>query len=221
MKFVKSLSFLALLLGCSLYSYWLTNKDFQWIVPYMDDRFPAAIRESQNLEDVVEKPMRVFKREVVASSILIRTHEGLKTFSMGQFPVKTQSAQGENLICLEYPYMLLTFSGEGAAINGRKPQVMVSAPCKVDSKNKDYMTNVPLPFGELERRPAENQEYKMDDTDSPVDVRVQNVVGGSWPKSWQLEAVEFHRDPNYQLTDKVIITSEELRQQLGEPIYVK
>jgi len=221
MKLFKSLSFLALLLGCALYSYWLTNKDYQWIVPYLDERQPAAVRDNQDLGDVVEKPMRVFKRDMVASSIVIRTHEGQQSFSMGQFAVKSPQTGNENLVCLEYPYLQLVFSGEGATLGGRKTEVVVTAPCKMDANSKDYLANVPLPFGDLERRPAEDQEFQLSDPDATSNVKVQNVISGNWPSKWQLERVEFHKDASYQLNDKIILTSEELRQQLGEPFFVK
>jgi hypothetical protein len=221
MKLFRSLTFLVLLLVCALYSYWLTNKDVQWIVPYQDERQPAAVHHDAGVSDVVGKPMRVFKREIVASSILIRAKDDRFSFSMGQFPVKTKTAQGENLICLEYPYMLLTFTGEGATIGGRKTQLTVMAPCKVNAKNQDFITSIPLPFGEMERHPAENAEFEISDSDNTSQIKIENVIGGNWPKQWQLESVEFHRDPAYKMTDKVIITTDELRQQLGEPIFVK
>ena len=218
MNYLKSLSFLGLLLAFSMYSYWLTNRDYKWIVPFFNERAPAAVRESKDFEQFVERPMRVFKRELVASSVMIQTHEGQHSLSMGQFPVTT--AKKENLICLEYPYMRVTFSAEVAALGGRKTQVIVAAPCKVNQKNPEMISNIPLPFGDLSRRPAQNQEFRLLDPVTPVDVRIENVFG-DWPTLWHLENIEFFRDANHESAERITISSDDLRAQLGEPVSVK
>lgn len=218
MKYFKSLSFLVMLLGCAMYSYWLSNRNYEWVVPYMDQRAPAAVRESGKFEEVLDKPMRVFKRELVAASIDVRASDGQHGFSMGQFAVK--SSGEDNLVCLEYPYMKLTFSGEGAALGGKKMQIVVSAPCNVDAKNKERISTIPLPFSELSRRPAQNQEFRLMDATSPADVRIENVFG-DWPRLWQLENVEFFKDPELESEDRITISAEELRTQQGQPLYVK
>lgn len=213
----KSFTFLILLLGCSMYSYWLTNKDHQWVVPYINERSPAAVKDSKDYEKILERPLRVFKREAVAASVMIRTHEGQQSFRMGQFPVSTSKEQA-NLICLEYPFMKLTFVGEGASLGGRKTELTVSSPCKMDPQGQESLNEVPLPFQELLRRPAQNQEFKFSDD---IDIKVDNMMG-DWPRVWQLKSVEFFRDPSSQEPiDKIVISQKELLEKLGEPVLIK
>jgi hypothetical protein len=213
----KSFVFLVLLLSCSFYSYWLSSKDYEWVVPHVNDRTPASIRGSVDFQNILEKPMRVYKRETVVSSISIGNSEGQSFFSMGQFPVN--SNEGTNLVCLEYPYLKLKFVGEGASVNGEKAVAWLSAPCKIDGKNQDFLSNVPLPFGDLERLPAQNQEMAYSMLDIPVRVQFDQIYG-SWPILWHLDAVEFYKVDS-DSGDKIVLDNYEFLQKLGEPIFVK
>lgn len=217
MAHFKSFAFLVLLLSCSLYSYYLSNKDFQWIVPYMNDRSPAAVRDSIDFKNIIEKPMRVFKRENVASSIAIQKKDDKKFFAMGQFPVA--GINGENLICLEYPIIKLKFSGEGMAVNGKKTQAWLTAPCKVSEKNQDYISEIPLPFGEMSRWSVQNQEVDYSQPNMPVKIKFDQVYT-EWPVIWQLDSVEFYRDTS-EAGDKVIFSHYDFLKKLGEVVLVK
>jgi hypothetical protein len=215
MAHLKSAIFLMLLLSCSLYSYWLSNKDYEWIVPYMNDRAPAAVRDSIDFQKILEKPMRVYKRETVASSISVVQKDGKKYLSMGQFPIS--GSHGNNLICLEYPYLKLKFVGEGSSVNGKKTVAWLSAPCKINEKNRDFMSDVPLPFGDLQRWPAQDQDVDFSQAGVPVQIKFDQVYG-VWPAIWQLESIEFYKDG---AGDKVILDNYEFLQKLGEPVLVK
>jgi hypothetical protein len=216
MHHFKSFAFLMLLISCSLYSYWLSNRDYEWIVPYMNDRAPAAVRESKDFQQIVEKPMRVFKREAVVSSILIDSHKGEQKISFGQFPVV--ASKGPNLICLEYPYLHLVLVGEGAAVAGKKTQVTVSAPCQVNPKNRDRVSDIPLPFEEIYRRPAQDQNFIWRGPAVDVNVLIENVYG-EWPRLWELESIEFYKDSE-GAGDKVVLSKSEFLKLNGEPFLI-
>jgi hypothetical protein len=213
----KSFVFLMLLLSCSFYSYWLSSKDYEWVVPHLNDRTPASIRGSTDLQNIFEKPMRVYKRDTVVSSISIGKTEGRAFFSMGQFPVS--STEGTNLVCLEYPYLKLKFVGEGASVNGKKAVAWIKAPCKINEKNKDFLSNIPLPFGDLQRLPAQNQEMNYSMLDLPLRVQFEQIFG-VWPNLWQLDAIEFSKDES-ETSDRIVLDNYEFLQKLGEPVFVK
>ncbi len=217
MKHFKSLAFLVLLIGCSFYSYWMSNRDFEWIVPYMNDRAPAAIRESKDFQQILDKPMRVFKRETIISSISLESHEGKHKISLGQFPVP--GSRGLNLVCLEYPYIRLRLVAEGAAVGGRQTQVFVRAPCNMHPRNRDRVSDIPLPFAEIFRRPAQDQQFSWKDLNLEVDVQIENVFG-DWPHLWELESIEFYKDPQNE-EDVLKLTKQEFLQVNKEPLFIR
>ena len=217
MNHFKSLSFLALLIVCSLYSYWLSNRDYEWIVPYMTDRAPAAVRESKEFQEVVEKPMRVFKREAVASSIIVDNKAGDEKLSFGQFPVT--AAKGPNLICLEYPYMKLVWVAEGRAVSGKKTRLLINAPCKIHSRNRDRVSDIPLPFEEIYRRPAQDQKFLWQKSDMDLEIDAENVYG-DWPRLWELESIEFYKDASGE-GEAVSLAKEEIVKSTGGPILIR
>ncbi|MBY0316598.1 MAG: hypothetical protein K2Q26_13830 [Bdellovibrionales bacterium] len=211
---LKSAGFLILLMAFSLYSYWISNKDYQWIVPYMNDRTPAAVRDSGELSTIVEKPLRVFKRESVSHSIRIREKKEKKlTFSMGQFPVN--ASKGVNLLCLEYPKLRLRFIAEGMSVGGKKPTTTITSPCRVNNENKDYISDIPLPFHESDRLPAQDGEYGEDA--HKVHLDFEEIVG-DWPREWILESIEFYKED--MPSDAIVISREEITSKLGSPIVI-
>jgi hypothetical protein len=214
---LKSFVFLGLLISFSLYSYWLSNREYVWIVPYMADRAPAAVRESKEFQDVVEKPMRVFKREAVAASLAIDSYKGQQKLSFGQFPVTASS--GPNLICLEYPYLRLVWVAEGRAVSGKKTRLLVSAPCRIHPRNHDRVSDIPLPFEELYRRPAQDQTFQWNKLDLDLEVDAENVYG-DWPRLWELESIEFYKDPSGE-GEVLTLAKEEFVKSTGAPILVR
>lgn len=217
MNHLKSIVFLALLITCSLYSYWLSNRDYEWIVPYMNDRAPAAVRESKEFQEVIEKPLRVFKREAVASSIIIDSHKGKQKLSFGQFPVVAN--KGPNLICLEYPYLRLIWVAEGRSVSGNKPRLLVNAPCKIHPRNRDRVSDIPLPFDEVFRRPAEAQKFQWQNTGMDLEVESENIYG-DWPRLWELESIEFYKESSGE-GETVSLTKAEFIESTGEPILIR
>lgn len=206
-----------LLISCSLYSYWLSNRDYVWIVPYMADRAPAAVRESKEFQEVVEKPLRIFKREAVASSILIDSHKGKQKLSFGQFPVVAN--KGPNLICMEYPYLRLVWVAEGRAVSGKKTRLLVNAPCKIHPRNRDRVSDVPLPFDEVYRRPAQDQKFQWSDLGLNIEIDAENVYG-DWPRLWELESIEFYKEPTGE-GETVSLSKAEIIKATGEPLLVQ
>lgn len=217
MTHLKSFSFLILLLSFSLYSYWYSNKDYVWIVPYMNDRTPAAVKESSLWKDLVEKPMRVFKRDSAAYSIRIRENKTKKlVLTMGQFPVN--GSKGINLLCLEYPMIRLKFIADGMSVNGQKPTTTVLSGCRLSSQSSDYISDIPLPFHETDRFPADTRTADYGDDGSQVQLQFENIVG-DWPREWVLDSIEFYKD-EAPLNESVRITQSEILQKLGSPIVV-
>lgn len=217
MTHLKSFSFLVLLLAFSFYSYWFSNKDYEWIVPQMNDRTPAAVRESLEWKEILEKPMRVFKRESALSSIrIIERKEKQLVFSMGQFSV--MAPKGLNLLCIEYPKMRLKFIAEGVAVNGKSPTAIISAPCRVNSESKDYISDIPLPFHDTERFPAQIKEIEYGDDGHKVHIRTEAIVG-DWPREWVLDSVQFYKDDEKN-SQGLLITQNEINAKLGGPLVV-
>jgi hypothetical protein len=217
MQHLKSFVFLALLIACSMYSYWLSNRDYVWIVPYMADRAPAAVRESKEFQEIVEKPMRVFKREAVASSLAIDKYKGQQKLSFGQFPVA--ASNGPNLICLEYPYVRLVWVAEGRAVAGKQTRLVVQAPCRIHPQNRDRVSDIPLPFDEIYRRPAQDQTFQWQKMGLDLDVEVENVFG-DWPRLWELQSIEFYKDASGE-GEVLSLAKEEFLKSTGAPILIR
>lgn len=217
MKHIRSFIFLGLLVSCSLYSYWLSNRDYEWIVPYMTDRAPAAVRESKEFQEILDKPLRVFKRDVVASSIEVDQHGEKSKLSFGQFSVA--ASHGPNLVCLEYPYVRLSWVAEGRSVSGKKTRVWVKAPCKIHQKNSERVSDIPLPFEELYRRPAQDQSWPWQESGMDLQVDVENVFG-EWPRLWELESIEFFKESD-KLEDMITLSKQEIMEASGEPLLVR
>lgn len=214
---MRSVVFLSLLLGCSLYSYWLSNKDYEWVIPQASHRSPAAVRDSDSVKQILEKPLRVYKQDMVLGSIDILDKNGKKYFNMGQFAVQGQTQA--NIVCLEYPFLRLKFLGEGQTVNGRKPSAVVDTLCAVHEKNHEEIKEVPLPFGDLQKIPAQDQKLDYSQADLPVNVQFGDMYG-HWPEFWQLESIEFLKDSS-QESEKIRFTNSEFLQKRRAPILIK
>lgn len=214
----RSFAFLMGLIGCSFYSYWLNNRDFDWVVPYLDERAPAAVRESSEYKVLVGKPLRIFKREAVAESIDVQSHEGKHHITFGQFA--TSGNKGPNLMCLEYPFIKLSFQGEGMAVAGKQPQMFIVVPCKTDAKNTDMIHKIEIPFSEIYRKPAQDMQFTFPQSKSNSEVYLRNVFG-SWPKQWQVESIQFLRDTNDINAEAAEeISNTEIIKNRGEPLLI-
>lgn len=219
MNHFRSFTFLILLIGCSFYSYWLSNKDYEWVVPYMEERTPAAVRESSDYKSLLEKPMRVFKRESVANSIEVKSKNGKHHVSFGQFA--TQGGKGPNLMCIEYPFVKLKLQGEGIAVGGKKPELFIVAPCKSHSKNTEMINDIEVPFEELYRQPAQDMQFSHKQQNFSSEIYLKNVFG-NWPKQWQVESIQFLRDTNDIHSDtQEKISNEEILKERGEPLFIQ
>ncbi len=199
-----------------MYSYWWSTAVYQWIVPTMPARVPAAIRDSNDFADVLDRPMRVFRREMVAASVELRIHQEQKFLRMGHFAVGP--AAQPNLVCLEYPYVQLKFLGEGASVSGKKTELTVAAPCRVNPDDREYLSDVPLPLSEIYRRPAQNQHFRVESSPMGVDMKIENAAG-LWPTSWHLDRILFTREPFGE--GDVVIPRQELMDRLGEPVILR
>lgn len=215
----RSFAFLGLLLACALYSYWQTTKDFVWIVPYMEDRLPAAIRDSQNYKELIDKPLRVFKREAIASSISLKP-EGHRFFvSFGHFPV--QGSKGPNFLCFEYPFVKLKLRGEGMAVAGKQTQLLVVAPCRHQSERSDFISDIEIPFDDMFRRPAQDVQWVHEQGKFSSEIHLINVLS-AWPEQWQLESIQFLRDKNDIHTDaETSISGDEIFKNRGGPLLIQ
>lgn len=214
----RSFTFLVLLIGCSLYSYWLSNKDFDWVVPYVDERAPAAVRESSEFKAMIGKPMRIFKREAIAESIEVKSKAGKYHVTFGQYA--TVGEKGPNWMCIEYPFIKLKLQGEGVAVGGKKAELFVVVPCKPHEKNTDMVTDIEVPFEELYRKPAQDVQFTFPQEKFSSEIYLRNVFG-NWPKEWQLESIQFLRDTNDVWTDsQEQISNKEILKERGEPILI-
>lgn len=214
----RSFAFLILLIGCSFYSYWLSNKDFDWVVPYVDERAPAAVRDSSELKAIVGKPMRIFKRDAVAGSIEVKSKSGKYHVTFGQFA--TNGEKGPNWMCIEYPFIKLKLQGEGVAVGGKKADLFVVVPCKVHDKNPDMVSDIEVPFEELYRKPAQDVHFSHNQGNVSSEIYLRNVFG-NWPKQWQLESIQFLRDTNdVWLDSPEQISNQEILKQRGEPVLI-
>lgn len=194
MNHFRSFAFLGILVGCSLYSYWLSNRNFDWVVPYVDERAPAAIRDSQDFKAIVGKPLRVFKREAVADSIDIKSKDGKYQITFGQFATNG-GTKGPNLMCIEYPFIKLKLQAEGSSVGGKKTEMFVVVPCRTHSQNTDLVESIELPFDEIYRKPAQDTQFSHPQGNRSSEIYLKNVFG-SWPKQWQLDSIQFLRDTN-------------------------
>lgn len=218
MNHFRSFAFLILLIGCSLYSYWLSNKDFEWVVPYIEERTPAAVRESPDYKALIDKPLRVFKRDAIASSIDVKSKDGKFQVSFGQFA--TAGNKGPNLMCIEYPFIKLKLLGEGVSVGGQKAELFVIVPCKTKLKNTDMVQDIEIPFDELYRKPAQDVQFTYQQQNFSSEVYLKNVFG-NFPKQWQLESIHFLRDTNdIQSDSNEKISNDEILKERGEPILI-
>ncbi|MCC6137209.1 MAG: hypothetical protein IT287_01135 [Bdellovibrionaceae bacterium] len=218
MNHFRSFAFLVLLIGCSFYSYWLSNKDFEWVVPYMEERTPAAVRESPDYKSLIDKPLRVFKRDAIAGSIDVRSKDKKYHVSFGQFA--TKGNKGPNLMCIEYPFIKLKLQGEGVAVGGKKAELFVIVPCKTHAKNTDMVNDIEIPFEELYRKPAQDVQFTYQQQNYSSEIYLKNVFG-NWPKQWQVESIHFLRDTNDIQSDaNEKISNEEILKERGEPILI-
>ncbi len=187
-------------------------------MPYLDERAPAAVRESADYKALIGKPLRIFKRDAVAESIDVQSHQGKHHISFGQFA--TDGTKGPNLMCIEYPFIKVALQGEGMAVAGKQPQMFIVVPCKTDARNSDMVSQIELPFAELYRKPAQEGQYSIPQNNSSAEIYLRNVFG-TWPKQWQVESIQFLRDTNdidAQAPEE--ISNSEILKNRGEPILI-
>jgi len=216
---MRSFAFLTLLLCCALYSYWQTTKDYVWIVPYMEERLPAAVRESQDYKQLVDRPLRAFKRDVVADSISLKPDGKHFLVTFGHFSVA--GSKGPNFLCFEYPFIKLQLRGVGMAIAGKQTRLEVVAPCRHQTETPELITDIEVPFADIYRRPAQDASWTHQQDQFESQISTKDVVG-EWPQQWQLESIQFLKDTNDHFVDTdLTITSDEIFKKRGGPLLIQ
>jgi hypothetical protein len=184
----------------------------------MNDRTPAAVRDSQDFKELIDKPLRVFKRDAVAASITLKEKYGKYHITFGQYA--TNGSKGPNLMCLEYPFIKLKLQGEGVAVGGKKAELYVVVPCRTQNKNSDMVSDIEIPFDELYRKPAQDVQFTYPQQNFSSDIYLKNVFG-NWPKQWQLESIHFLHDSSEVFGDSLEkISNDEILKNRGEPVMI-
>lgn len=179
----------------------------------MEDRTPAAVRQSPEYSALINKPLRVFKREAVAESIHLKAKDGSYHVAFGQYAI--DGAKGPNLMCIEYPFIKLKLEGEGVSVSGKKAEIFIVVPCKTNVKNTDMISDIEIPLEDLYRRPAQEGHFQSNES---TDIYLRNIFG-SWPKEWQLESIQFLRDKNdIDINSEEQISNKEILKKRGEPL---
>lgn len=174
-------------------------------------RTPAAIRKVYDFSELDGNALSQASKQRLIAGFDLTTEKGEVGVRLGHFVVSAPTGD-KVFACERYDQVVLTFDGEGIAVNGAKPQMQVEGLCEPDS-DINRISPLWIPVSRISANTAEDGEQKYENQTSGVNVKFSNVTG-QWPPQWVLTQVKLRNSKEEDVT----IEASELRRMLERPI---
>lgn len=157
-----------------------------WI-KHQDLRHPAAISKVEMFDysSLSGEPLHeAIAKQIIKDSTLNQKEHSFQ-FNFSNFIVDKQNNE-PSYVCDYYDHYTLTFEAEGMAVNGERPRMLITSPCKLSG---DLKTVSPVVIPSLKIR-----EKKAGDIDWTYDKQPDVIfsfrnIDGFWPNHWVLSNI--------------------------------
>ncbi len=168
------------------------SNQYTYLVPKIDERVPASVRESLSALELPSEPMRVPIPEQFWSHVWVDQVDGQFEYQFSQFAAQDSMGR-DNLACLVYDRVRIEFIAEGQAVSGEKPRLVVESPCRIQGGDVLRMNAVRIPASELQESPLTGEPIEIEGNDALFE-----VIGAAdeWPRYWLLKKVDFFQSAN-------------------------
>ena len=177
---------------------------------FSGSRDPAAIRKSYDFSELDGVALsQATKQRLIAGAKILRDQSQVGV-ELGHFVVRGEGGT-KAFACNKYSTVLLEFEGDGMAIAGDKPQMVVEGACEI-SADINRISPLWIPVAKIMGEPVAEGEFDFRDP-NPIKIRFKNV-SDQWPVAWVLKSVRLEA----QGGDGVSIEGAELRQMIPKPM---
>lgn len=217
MKACWSLASLVFFFGLGLYVCVFGNRSIADL-PSIDvasnlvTRDPAAIRRTYDFSMLNGSALEsAAKMRILSGAKVVRDNSEVG-IELGHFVVKGEDGQ-KTLACQRYSKLVLTFEGDGFAMNGELPKMEVEGSCEA-SNDINTISPLMIPVAKILGEPVGDGEFNFRENKA-VAIRFSNVLD-QWPTSWHLKSVRLY--DGQKSTDQVVISSEEIKGISSRPV---
>ena len=123
----------------------------------------------------------------IAQARVLESKEALGV-SLGHFLVKSAGGK-KDFVCRQHEKVELTFSAEGSAVDGEKPQMKLRGRCVVTG-DASYISTLWIPVQDIVK--SKYGHFGLASVDRGAVTVYFNGVGSSWPRNWVLSKVRFY-----------------------------
>lgn len=166
-----------------------TDEEFVLVKPKVAERVPAALNDTQKLRELERNILKVTHKDKIWEKTLISTLDDVVTVQLPQVALADASGK-DNLACLIYGQVTLTFVAEGMATSGEKTTLKMTAPCEFELSRPEVQEVLLVPFAQIQREPARDGVITIGDFPG-YQFEVKNL-SGEWPVMWLLTEVSYH-----------------------------
>lgn len=217
MKAYWSLASLVFFFGLGLYVCVFGNRNIADL-PAIDvasnlvTRDPAAIRRTYDFSMLNGSALEAAAKQRILSGAKVVRSNSEVGIELGHFVVKGADGQ-KALACQRYSKLVLTFEGDGSAINGELPRMDVEGACEV-SNDINSISPLMIPVAKILGEPVGDGEFSFRENKA-LAIRFTNVLD-QWPTSWHLKSVRLF--DSQKTTDQVVISAEEIKGISSKPV---
>lgn len=185
------------------------SEDQQIVSISRGGRDPAAIRKVYDFSGLDGSELsEASKKRLISGFEVTREGENIG-LRLGHFVISSASGQ-KVFACDHYDRVILSFEGEGVAVNGDKPAMEIEGPCSTD-QDVNRISPLWIPVARLSGETLDNSEPDRSD----VKLRFSRV-SEEWPAHWVLVKVKLRN----QQDEEVTIEQTELRELLDRPVVI-
>jgi len=219
MKAYWSLASFVFFFGLGLYVCVFANRSIADL-PALDvasnsvSRDPAAIRRTYDFSMLNGSALEsATKSRILSGAKIVRGNSEVGV-ELGHFVVRGEDGQ-KTLACQRYSKLVLTFEGDGSAVNGELPRMEVEGSCEA-STDINSISPLMIPVAKILGEPVGDGEFNFREN-KPLSIRFANVMD-QWPTSWHLKSVRLY--DAQKSTDQVIISAEEMKGLSARPVII-
>jgi hypothetical protein len=177
-------------------------------------RTPAAIRKVYDFSDLDGSALSQASKQRLISGFEVTRDNDEIGVRLGHFVVAGQN--GEKVFaCERYDRVVLSFEGEGVAVNGDKPKMEVEGQCEPD-QDINRISPLWIPVARITAATLEDGEQMYENRSSGVRVKFANV-SDQWPPQWVLTSIRLTNAGQEQVT----IDNAELREMVQRPVVLE
>jgi hypothetical protein len=178
-------------------------------------RNPAAIRRTYDFSMLEGSALETAAKNRLLSGLKLIKGQSQIGVELGHFVIKGPGGE-KTFACQKFSKIMMTFDGDGTAVNGELPRMEVEGSCEI-SADINSISPLMIPVARILGEPVGDGEFNFREGNS-ISVRFANVVE-QWPVTWQLKGVRLFNEQDSN--DQVIISAEEMKNYFSKPFILQ